>query len=383
MKTNRQTKKISEVCILRPQKSEIKLAKDDLVSFVPMEDMKIFSKDLNLHTDRKLSEVRNGYTYFANEDVLLAKITPCFENGKLGIARGLKNGIGFGSSEYFVFRSKGEILPDYLYYILSSNNFRDQGIKLMSGAVGHKRVPKEYVENFKISFPPIPEQKRIVKILDQAFEKLEKAKQNTEKNLQNSKELFESYLNDIFSKPRKDWEEKTINQISQNLDSKRVPITKKDRNSGEYPYYGASGVVDYVSNYIFDDNLLLISEDGANLLDRNYPIAFSVDGKVWVNNHAHVVKFSEPNNQRFVEYYLNSIKLDQFVSGAAQPKLNQQKLNSIPIPWPQLQEQKQIVKKLDKLSEKTKKLESLYQQKLENIEELKKSILQKVFRGGL
>jgi type I restriction enzyme S subunit len=213
MKTNWQIKKIDEVCILRPQKSEIKLTKDDLVSFVPMEDMKVFSKDLNLHTDRKLSEVRDGYTYFANEDVLLAKITPCFENGKLGIARGLKNGIGFGSSEYFVFRSKGEILPDYLYYILSSDNFRDQGIKLMSGAVGHKRVPKEYVENFKISFPPIPEQKRIVKILDEAFEKLEKAKENTEKNLQNSKELFESYLNDIFSNPKKDWEEKTLGDI--------------------------------------------------------------------------------------------------------------------------------------------------------------------------
>ena len=117
----------------------------------------------------------------------------------------------------------------------------------------------------------------------------------------------------------KSWEEKTLNQISVNLDSKRIPITKNIRTNGNIPYYGASGIVDYVEDYLFNDDLLLVSEDGANLLARTYPIAFSVSGKTWVNNHAHVLKFKNSTTQKFVELYLNSIKLDDFVSGMAQP----------------------------------------------------------------
>ena len=123
-------------------------------------------------------------------------------------------------------------------------------------------------------------------------------------------------------------------RISTNLDSKRIPITKSDRKTGEYPYYGASGIVDYVADYIFDGDTLLVSEDGANLLMRSTPIAFSVSGKYWVNNHAHILKFENMATQRFVEFDLESIKLDEYITGAAQPKLNQKALNSIPIPIP-------------------------------------------------
>src|ERR1019366_9700804 len=101
-----------------------------------------------------------------------------------------------------------------------------------------------------------------------------------------------------------------------------------------YPYYGASGIVDYVANYIFEGHTLLVSEDGANLLARSTPIAFSVAGKYWVNNHAHSLKFENMATQRFVEFYLESIKLDEYIRGAAQPKLTQKALNSIPIPIP-------------------------------------------------
>ena len=117
--------------------------------------------------------------------------------------------------------------------------------------------------------------------------------------------------------------------------------------AGEHPYYGASGIVDYVSSYIFDGEFLLVSEDGANLLARSTPIAFSISGKNWVNNHAHVLKFDNYDTRRFVEFYLNSIELSQYISGGAQPKLNQQNLNRIPIPLPSLDRQKYIVSILD------------------------------------
>ncbi len=107
----------------------------------------------------------SSYTYFADDDILLAKITPCFENGKLGVARGLTNGVGFGSSEYIVLRSKGKIDSEYLFHYLSQNSFRATGAKTMNGAVGHKRVPKEFIEELEIPLPPLLEQKRIVAIL--------------------------------------------------------------------------------------------------------------------------------------------------------------------------------------------------------------------------
>ena len=245
-----------------------------------------------------------------------------------------------------------------------------------------KTLNKAKLKEIEVHFPKsLPEQQRIVSILDEAFAAIAKTKANAEQNLRNAKELFESYLQGVFENG--DWETKTLNQISENLDSKRVPITKNQRKSGDVPYYGASGIVDYVADYLFDEDLLCVSEDGANLLARTYPIAFSISGKTWVNNHAHVLKFSNIVTQKFVEIYINSIRIDDYVSGMAQPKLNQAMLNKIPIPFPSLDEQQTIVRQLDALRVETQKLEAVYQKKTDDLEELKKSILQKAFAGEL
>ena len=140
----------------------------------------------------------------------------------------------------------------------------------------------------------------------------------------------------------------TLEDIAENCDSMRKPVTSGKREAGEYPYYGASGIVDYVKDYIFDGDYLLVSEDGANLLARSTPIAFSISGKNWVNNHAHVLKFDCYETRRFVEFYLNSIDLALYISGGAQPKLNQKNLNRIEIPLPSQERQKYIVDILDR-----------------------------------
>ncbi|MDE1237614.1 restriction endonuclease subunit S [Vibrio aestuarianus] len=175
------------------------------------------------------------------------------------------------------------------------------------------------------------------------------------------------------------WELKKLGDICENLDSKRVPITKAKRVSGEYPYYGASGIVDSVADYLFDEELLLVSEDGANLLARTYPIAFSVYGKCWVNNHAHVLRFKSQTTQRFIELYLNSISLAPYVSGMAQPKLNQRSLNSIPVPFPEIEVQAQLVSKLDATFADINKAKQNAEQNLKNASELFDSYLQNVF----
>lgn len=138
-----------------------------------------------------------------------------------------------------------------------------------------------------------------------------------------------------------------LGEICENLDGKRIPITKSDRKPGPFPYYGASGIVDYVVDYLFDEDLLLISEDGANLRARVTPIAFSVSGRIWVNNHAHVLSFKDMEIQKFVEIYINSINIENYVTGTAQPKLNQKALNSIKIPLPNIQNQKEIVEEIE------------------------------------
>jgi type I restriction enzyme S subunit len=149
----------------------------------------------------------------------------------------------------------------------------------------------------------------------------------------------------------KAWSVGKLGDIAENLDNRRIPITSGDREAGVVPYYGASGIVDYVKDFIFDEDLLCISEDGANLLARTYPIAFSISGKTWVNNHAHVLKFEYPCTQKFVEIYLNSIKLDDFITGMAQPKLNKAMLDSIPIPHPDILEQQRIADSIAALDE--------------------------------
>ena len=144
---------------------------------------------------------------------------------------------------------------------------------------------------------------------------------------------------------------KRFDTICENLDYRRKPITSIDRVEGVYPYYGASGIVDYVDGYIFDEDILLISEDGANLLARSTPIAFSSSGKVWVNNHAHVVKFANFETQKYVEYYFSFIDISEHITGSAQPKLNQAKLNAMMIPVPDLEKQKsfmELIVEIDK-----------------------------------
>lgn len=171
------------------------------------------------------------------------------------------------------------------------------------------------------------------------------------------------YLQQLLNNQPVEW--KKLGEVAENMDYLRKPITSGNRVAGDYPYYGASGIVDYVDNYIFDGDFLLVSEDGANLVARKTPIAFSISGKNWVNNHAHVLKFNTYIERKFVEYYLNNLDISEYVSGAAQPKLNQNNLNRIPIPIPPLSVQSRIVEILDKFTAMEAELEQQLQAELE------------------
>lgn len=148
---------------------------------------------------------------------------------------------------------------------------------------------------------------------------------------------------------REGWTYKKLGEVATLYDSQRKPVTKKDRVAGIYPYYGASGIQDYVDNYIFNGRFLLLGEDGAKW-GANEKSAFIIEGKAWVNNHAHIMTFDESVIDRFVEYYLNGKDLNGYITGAIVPKLTQARLQVIPIPIPPISEQERIVAELDLLT---------------------------------
>lgn len=158
-----ETVEIGSVCEFNPKKSEVRNLADDLeVSFVPMADLNEYKMLFNVKQIKNKAEVYKGYTYFKENDVLLARVTPCFENGKSGIARSLKNNIGFGSSEYFVYRAKEKILPEWIYYFISSLNFIESGKSHMTGTGGLQRLTKDYATRYKIPIPALEVQQQIV-----------------------------------------------------------------------------------------------------------------------------------------------------------------------------------------------------------------------------
>ena len=249
--------------------------------------------------------------------------------GRIGINRvPLATNQGFKN---IVLRDSSEVMAEYV--ALAITKLVPTMDAWASGGT-FKEISKSKFCELEIPLPPLEVQREIVAEIE-----------GYQKVIDGARAVVENYRPHITIDP--DWPRRNLGDLAQNLDSRRIPIAKVNRKAGAIPYYGASGIVDYVDDYIFDEDILLISEDGANLIARSTPIAFSVSGKCWVNNHAHVLKFQNLELQKLVEVYLNSISIEDFVTGSAQPKLNQQALNSIPIPIPiDIIMQKQVVDEL-------------------------------------
>lgn len=264
-----------------------------------------------------------------------------------------------------------EVDRKYLKYCFENTISKQMNDNARGGAIKNVASVAELKQTM-IAVPPIEIQKRLVKVLDNFDAICSDLNIGLPAEIDARQKQYEFYRNllltfaetgIIIAQTNKQTNRQdiirliqyvfgfvniTLDFIAENCDSLRKPVTSGNREAGEYPYYGASGIVDYVSDYIFDGDYLLVSEDGANLLARSTPIAFSISGKNWVNNHAHVLRFETYATRRYVEFYLNSIDLSPWISGGAQPKLNQKNLNKINIPLPSLADQERIVGILDR-----------------------------------
>ena len=296
------------------------------------------SGEIPYYGANNIQDYVEGFTH-DGEYVLIAEDgSSSLENYSIQYA----NGKFWANNHVHVLKGKNSIETKFLYYYLKIINFTPY----LTGGERAKLTKGRMLE-IQIPIPPIEIQQEIVRVLDELTSLTNQLKTELETERQNRKKQFDFFREQLFTFEEDENNYVALGELAENLDSKRKPITSSQRKPGKIPYYGASGIVDYVKDYIFDGDYLLVSEDGANLLARSTPIAFSISGKTWVNNHAHILEFGTSDERLFAEYYLNSIDLSPYITGAAQPKLNKSNLNSIKIPNPPLEVKKHIVNLLD------------------------------------
>lgn len=228
---------------------------------------------------------------------------------------------GICSPAYIILRKREENISELYYkYFFKTWRYIQSLNRNLEGIRDGKMISYSQFSSVKVPYPrSFKEQQKIADCLSSIDELIDaenrklKALEKYKKGLMQKlfpaegKTLPEWRFPEFRGKS--EWRIKPLGKICTNYDSRRIPITEKDRVKGEIPYIGASGVIDYINDFIFDEDLLCVSEDGANLVARTYPIAFSISGKTWVNNHAHVLKFSHKYTQDIVESYLNMINL--------------------------------------------------------------------------
>lgn len=195
--TEWEEKMFSQVLEVNPKTDIPDIKDDDLISFLPMPAVQA---EINIYNEDfvKYSKVKKGYTKFKNRDVLFAKITPCMENGKSCVVDNLKFGIGFGSTEFHILRSLGSILPEFVFYYVVQESFRKRAQNVMTGAVGQRRVPADYLKNISINLPTIDEQKQIVKEIEKRFEVADEVERVIAENLEKAEQLKQSILKKTF-----------------------------------------------------------------------------------------------------------------------------------------------------------------------------------------
>ena len=327
--------------------------------------------------------------------------------GRVGIYHNSDNPNGHPvvpDSHVTIIRANPHISVEFAFYSLKY--YQPYMEKLGSGSTNQTELSAGVVKSLLFPLPPLAEQKRIVAKIEEllplvdryeaAWTRLEDFNRHFPEDMKKSilqqaiqgklveqrpeegtaQELYEEICTEkqrlikagkirkekgTYSEIKDDeilfdipstWMWVRFGQVMINRDAERIPLSVSERNKLDkiYDYYGASGVIDKVDRFLFDKKLLLIGEDGANLLARSTPIAYLAEGKYWVNNHAHVLDCIDGKlSLEYVMYFINAISLAKYVTGTAQPKMNQEKMNSIPVPLPPLAEQKRIVARLEEL----------------------------------
>ncbi|MCT3647062.1 restriction endonuclease subunit S [Elizabethkingia anophelis] len=324
------------------------------------------------------------------------------QNDMVSLRSSISEYNGIITSAYLNLRFKQNAKPKFFHYFFRSidNN------KIIYGLGSGLRQNISYLDfrRFNFPFPPLPEQQTIASFLDDKTAKIDQTisikekeiellkerrqiliQKAVTKGLDNSVKLKDSGIEWIGGIPEH-WGLKKLKYLTKCLNTKRIPLETTIRGSMEqkkYPYYGATGIIDYVEDYIFDEETILIAEDGANLIFRNLQLIYKPQGKYWVNNHSHILRPLNHINRNYLAFLMECFDYTIYISGAAQPKLTKENLLNILFFSPPLVEQNRIVTYLEKIEEKISKAISLKQQEIEKLKEYKTVLIDNVVTGKI
>lgn len=346
---------IGEVCDINPKKSELsKLPAETVVSFVPMQDLAEHNISFQPTEQRLLGDVLKGaYTYFRDGDVLLAKVTPCFENGKAGIARKLINSIGFGSSEYYVLRSSERILPELLYYFVSSPRFKKYATPTMTGTGGLQRVPRGTLEAFKIPLPPLAIQQEIVAEIE-----------GYQKVIDGARQVVENYQPRIDVLP--DWPIVPLSEVvttgSGGTPSKQEPdfwvgnipwVSPKDMKVDflvdTEDHISEAAISSSATKLVPTGTLLCVVRSG--ILQHTFPVALTTRPMAFNQDIVAIQSSGDKLNIRYL-FYIFKAKGNKILAAGIKPGVTVQSFHSgffkaYQLPLPDIETQRTIVAEIE------------------------------------
>lgn len=315
-------------------------------------------------------------------------------------AVGLSSFHGMITGAYTVYELESTADKGFFYYFYLN---ADNGKKLRALYKGLRNtIPKDSFAALKTPFPSLTEQRAIAAFLDEKCAKIDEAIRIKEEQIKLLHERRQILIQQAVTRglnpdvPMKDsgidwigqipahWEIRSIRYAFRFRNNQRIPLSGSEREhmQGEYPYYGASGIIDYVEDYIFDEDLILIAEDGANLLSKSTPLAFVARGKYWVNNHAHILEPLFPGFEYWAET-LSAVDYTVYISGSAQPKLTRDRLGSVRVPVPPLDEREEIIVFINEYSKKFRNAISIKENQITALKEYKTTLINAAVTGKI
>ncbi len=410
---------LEEVNELNPRIDKQSIDDDLEVTFLPMKNVEELSGKIDLSETKRFSELkRKSYTPFQDGDILFAKVTPCMENGKIAIAHDLKNGIGFGSTEFHVIRLSEEQSKRFFFFYFLQQKFRQEAKRAMTGAVGLLRVPTDYMRRVPIPIPPLSEQHRIVTKIEELFTKLDaginelhKAQSQLKRYRQSVlKAAFEGKLTETWRavdqakiEPTGDlpngWIWVTVEKIAQKIHygytesatndpigPKFLRITDIQNNSVNWdsvPYCQIDEIKQ--QQYLLKENDLVFARTGATV-GKSFLIQGSIPDAVFASYLIRII-LKEEINAKFVYTFFQSqsywTQIHQGKVGSGQPNVNAKILSQITLPLPSPMEQQAIVSEVESRLSVADEVEKTITAELKRAEQLRQSILKKAFSGEL
>jgi len=370
--------RLGEVCEVNPSRPKnFTRSSETPTSFIPMVAVDEKTGTIAKPEVVPYSKVAKGYTYFEENDVLFAKITPCMQNGKHVIARNLIDGIGFGTTEFHVLRSKKEVLSEWIYFFIRQPYFLRKATAYFTGAVGQQRIPEYFLSDYVIPLPLIEEQHRIAVKIQELMQEIERARMACEKQLEAAKALPAAYLREVFeSEEAKKWERKRLGEVC--LLEYGTGLPERGRVAGSVPVFGSNGIVGYHNIAITKGDTIIIGRKGS-IGQVNYS-----ELPCWPIDTTYYIDSSKTScNLVWLYWLLKWIRLDLLNKATGVPGLNREDAYSQIIPLPSISEQHSIAAELKEKMSQVENLQSAILNQQFAIETLPQAILRKAFRGEL